>query len=125
MSYVEFRAAMRSVVHQSCERLENNRFACFVVGDFRDADGNYRNFVSDTIAAFLEAGLSLYNEAILVTPVGSLPIRAARAFEASRKLGKTHQNVLIFVKGSAVEAAKAVGPVEFGTIVDGDVQEEE
>lgn len=30
---------------------------------------------------------------------GSLPIRAPRAFAASRKLGKTHQNVLVFFKG--------------------------
>ena len=39
------------------------------------------------------------NEAVLITAVGSLPIRAGRAFEASRKLGKTHQNVLVFYNG--------------------------
>jgi hypothetical protein len=60
--------------------------------------------------------LEYYNEAILVTEVGSLPIRFGRAFEASRKLGKTHQNVLIFVKGDPKKATADIGPVEFGEI---------
>jgi hypothetical protein len=30
--------------------------------------------------------------------VGSLPIRVAAQFEKSKKLGKTHQNVLVFKK---------------------------
>jgi hypothetical protein len=48
-----------------------------------------------------------------VTPVGSLPIRAGRQFEAGRKLGKTHQNVLVFVKGDGKKATQACGHVEF------------
>jgi len=72
----------------------------------------YRNFVGDTIRAFTDAGASYYNEAILVTQVGSLAIRAAEAFTKSRKLGKTHQNVLIFIKGDAKAATAACGVVE-------------
>ena len=41
----------------------------------------------------------LYNEMILVNAIGSLPIRAGKYFNASRKIGKTHQNVLVFYKG--------------------------
>ena len=52
--------------------------------------------MGDTIAAFRDAGAQLYNEAILVTSAGSLPIRAGKAFEVSRKLGRTHQQVLVF-----------------------------
>ena len=74
------------------------------------------------------AGLRLYNEAILVTAIGSLPIRVGRQFEAGRKLGKTlgktHQNVLVFVKGCAKRATEAVGPVEFGDIGEGEGQGE-
>lgn len=74
-------------------------FACFVVGDFRDKrTGNYRGFVADTILAFRECGMALYNDAILVTCVGSLPIRVSAQFDVSRKLGKTHQNILVFKK---------------------------
>jgi len=38
-------------------------------------------------------------------PCGSLPIRVSAPFEGSRKLGKTHQNVLVFCKGDRMEAA--------------------
>lgn len=63
---------------------------------------------------FEAAGLRLYNEAILITAPGSLPIRVRRQFEAGRKLGKTHQNILVFVKGDARKATEAVGPAEVG-----------
>ena len=109
MEYHTFLAAYKRIIMRACKQLKNNRFACFVVGDFRDKKtGNYRNFVGDTTAAFIEQGLGLYNEAILVTAVGSLPIRIERQFNAGRKLGKTHQNVLVFVKGSGKEAAHAI-----------------
>ena len=56
----------------------------------------------------------LYNEAILVTAVGSLPIRVGRAFQSNRKLGKTHQNVLIFYKGNPKNIKGIYGDVECG-----------
>jgi hypothetical protein len=77
-----------------------------VVGDYRDKQGFYRNFVSDTIAAFESADMKLYNEAILVTAVGSLPIRIGTAFGKYRKLGKTHQNVLVFFNGDPRQIPK-------------------
>ena len=114
MDYPDFVQAYREIVAESCALLKPDRFACFVVGDVRDKRGNYRNFVGDTVQAFLDAGLSLYNEAILVTAVGSLSLRAGKQFAAGRKLGKTHQNVLIFVTGDGRAAADAVGSVDFG-----------
>ncbi len=82
-----------------------------MVGDFRDKAGHYRNFPGETIAAFEAAGLHLYNEAILITSVGSLPIRTSRIFPVGRKLGKSHQNVLVFCKGDPKRAAQACGPL--------------
>jgi len=41
-----------------------------------------------------------------------LPIRAGKQFSASRKLGKTHQNILVFAKGDGKKAAAACGQVE-------------
>ena len=111
MDYPDFLTAYRDIISQSCQRLKDNRLACFVVGEVRDKKGNYHNLISDTIQAFLEAGLTYYNEAILVTSLGSLPIRAARMFSAGRKLGKTHQNVLVFLKGDAKQAVEALGEV--------------
>ena len=112
LAYAEFQAAYAEIIKKTCSLLKNNRFACFVVGEVRDKKGNYYNFVGDTITAFKAAGLQYYNEAILITAVGSLPIRAGKQFSSSRKLGKTHQNVLVFVKGDGKKAATACGTVE-------------
>jgi len=118
MQWPEFLAAYRAIVAACADLLKPDRFACFVVGDIRDKKGIYRNFVGETVNAFHNAGLKLYNEAILVTAVGSLPIRAGKQFESSRKLGKTHQNVLVFVNGDPVAATKAIGPVEAGATLE-------
>ena len=112
MAYSEFRAAYFEIIAKTCARLKNNRFAVCIVGEVRDKKGNYIDFIGDTVQAFRDAGLEYYNEAILITMVGSLPIRAGKQFSASRKLGKTHQNVLVFVKGDGKKAASACGEVE-------------
>ena len=114
MDYAAFMDAYRVIVAKSIAMLKPDCFACVVVGDIRDKRGIYRNFVSDTIGAFQDAGALFYNEAILVTAVGSLSIRVGKQFTASRKLGKTHQNVLVFIKGDPKKATEAIGIVEFG-----------
>jgi len=113
MKYEDFKAAYFEIIKKSCDRLKPDSFACFVVGEVRDKKGHYIDFVGDTVQAFRDAGLSYYNEAILITCVGSLPIRAGRQFSAGRKLGKTHQNILVFVKGDGKRAALRCGAVEF------------
>jgi hypothetical protein len=108
MTWSHFCAAYDDIIAKAGRRLKNNRFACFVVGDIRDKAGAYRNLPGLTTQCFLRAGFTLHNEAILVTSVGTLPVRAAAAFEASRKLGKTHQTVLVYCKGDAEKAAAAM-----------------
>lgn len=107
-SYNDFLSEYRQIIIRSIALLAPHRFACVVVGDIRDRKGYYRNFVSDTIAIFREAGCRLYNEAILITSIGSLPIRITKQFNAGRKLGKTHQNMLVFVKGDWRRAVAAL-----------------
>lgn len=99
MDYPAFIEAYRAIIAIAAARLKPDRMACFVVGDFRDGRGMYRGFPSDTVMACRDAGLTLYNEAILVNVAGSVPIRTSSHFEHSRKLGKMHQNVLVFAKG--------------------------
>lgn len=99
MPYEQFLNAYRMIIAKCVSMLKDDRFAVFVVGEVRDKNGVYRNFVSDTITAFQDAGLMYYNEMILVNQVSSLAIRAGRTFSASRKIGKCHQNVLVFYKG--------------------------
>ena len=114
LDYADFRAAYRIIVAETCALLKPDRFACFVVGDVRDKKGFYYGFPWHTVEAFEAAGLRLYNEAVLVTAVGSLPIRAGKQFAATRKLGRTHQNVLCFVKGNPRVATRAIGECDFG-----------
>jgi len=47
-----------------------------------------------------------------VTAAGSLPIRVGKQFSTTRKLGKTHQQCLVFLKGDARRAVEACGKVE-------------
>lgn len=113
LDYPAFRAAYAEIIVKACACLLPDRFACFVVGDVRDQRGMYYGLPWHTIAAFEAAGLRLYNEAVLVTAVGSLPIRVGRQFSSARKLGKTHQNVLMFCKGDPRKATQACGPCDF------------
>lgn len=105
MTHDEFLKAYREIIELSVAKLKMDRMACFVVGEFRDKKtGYYRCFVADTINMFRDAGLFLYNDAILVTSVGSLPVRLSGQFEGGRKLGRTHQNILVFAKGDPRKA---------------------
>jgi len=106
MSFNQFEEKYRAIIQHSVDMLKPNRFACFVVGDIRDKAGYYRKLPNITTDAFESAGALLYNEALLITAVGSLPIRINRQFTAGRKLGKTHQNILIFCKGDWRKAVK-------------------
>lgn len=111
MPYEAFCRAYASIVRLAAGRLKPNRFAVFVVGNYRNGPhGFYRDLVGVTVRAFKAAGLGYYNEGVLLNPLGTLPMRIPRAFEAARKLGKAHQNVLIFTKGSPKLATAAIRP---------------
>jgi len=77
--------------------LKPNSYACFVVGDVRDKDGFYYDFIGDTKRAFIKQGAKLYNDLVLLNCVGSASMRAA-TFMKSKKMVKIHQNVLVFKK---------------------------
>jgi len=108
MEWHTFTAAYRRIIMRACGKLRQDRFACFVVGDFRDGRGMYRNFIGETVSAFKEQGLHLYNEAVLITSVGTAAMRATKQFEATRKLCKVHQNVLVFIKGDPRRATRTI-----------------
>jgi hypothetical protein len=97
-AYADFLKILKNAFTAAVGCLKPNRFAFIVVGDVRDEKGRYRGFPSDVINIFQNAGMPLYNEMILVTVAGTLPRRAAK-YMRSRKVGKTHQNVLVFYKG--------------------------
>lgn len=106
MDWHAFSAAYKRIILRAVQRMKPDTFACFVVGDFRDNKGFYRNFVSLTIEAFEECGARLYNEAILLQATGTAAMRATKQFQAGRKLVKLHQNVLVFCKGDWKKATQ-------------------
>ena len=107
MDYGEFREAYFDIIKKACARLGDDSFAAFVVGEARQKKdgGFYYGIVPDTIRAFEEAGLRYYDEMVLVTQVAAKALAVAEGFVKSRKIGKIHQNVLVFVKGDPVKAA--------------------
>lgn len=111
MPYEQFREAYAAIIANTAKVLEPDSFAAFVVGEVRAKNGLYRGLVPDTIHAFEDAGLHYYDEIVYVTPVGSLPVRAGKAFKASRKIGKSHQNLLVFVKGDYRKAVAKLGDI--------------
>lgn len=98
-TYEQFMEWYGAIFKQAVSRLKDNRFLVVKIGDIRDKAGVYRNFLGDNIKLFLDLGLLYYNEAVLVTAVGSLPLRVGKQFNY-RKLGKAHQNVICFYKGT-------------------------
>jgi DNA modification methylase len=112
-TYEEFIKTYSKIINNACSMLEDNSFAVIVVGNMRNhKDGSYYDFVGDTVRAFQNAGLMYYNEMILVNVIGTLPVRAPKQFNASRKVGKQHQQVLVFYKGNPDKIKEKFGSFE-------------
>lgn len=92
--------------------LKQNRFAVIVCTDIRDRKtGFYYDFQGDVIRTFTNAGMHLYNNVILATPVGTAAIRARQSMK-TRKLCRVHQNVLVFYKGDPDKIKDEFGEIE-------------
>lgn len=111
MKHSDFFNIYSQIINKCYAKLKDNTFAVWVIGEVRNKDGNYYNFLGDTIKTFINAGFKYYNEIILETPVGTAALRAAAGFKCSRKICKIHQNVLVFLKGNAKVAAERLGDV--------------
>lgn len=110
-TYEEFIAILKNAYTSALSCLKEDRFAVIVVGDVRNkTNGAYYDFVGDIKRIFREAGAALYNEIILVEMSSSAALRAAKSME-SRKVCKTHQNVLVFYKGDPSNVKKVFKPI--------------
>ena len=107
-----FVQAYREIIRLSVARLKDNRFAAFVVGNYRNSAGDLVDFTGQTVRAFEDAGCSFYNHFILMTPINTVAVRTGRQFTASRKAGLRHQSLLVFVKGKARKAVEAIGDID-------------
>lgn len=123
MPYDKFLEVYRKIIKDSCERLKENRFAIFIVGEVRSKkDGSYISFVPDTIKAFTDIGMKFYNEIIYITNVGTVALSAPKAFRSGRKAGKVHQNILVFYKGDTSKANSIWKDIDINIM---DIEEED
>lgn len=101
MDYDVFFEVIRQVYTDCFSVLKNERFAVITIGEVRHkTTGCYIGLVPKIIQIMIDAGFNYYNELILNTPVGNLMMRAGRYMNQNRKIGKNHQNVLVFYKGN-------------------------
>lgn len=99
MSDENFIVKYESIIKKSCAKLNNDSFACFVVGDVRNKKtGFYKDFITITKNAFYKSNMKLYNDIVLLNSVGSACLRAGKQMQASKKVVKIHQNILVFKK---------------------------
>ena len=114
MEYPDFLAAYSDIIGAAAQLLAPDRFAAWVIGEVREKTGHGAclGLVADTIKAFQAAGMHLYNDHVMLTPIGTAPQRAPKQFDAGRKAGRVHEYALVFVKGDARKAAKWLGAVQ-------------
>jgi len=98
MEYEDFLNNYKDIIKKSCDALKDDGFACFVVGNIRDKEGNYRNFINETIQYFMSSGMVLYNEAIFLENGLNTAAMRSKKYMRNLKLVKVHQNILIFKK---------------------------
>ena len=98
MEYSDFLKYYEIIIKKSCDLLKDDGFACFVVGNIRDKEGNYRNFVNETIQFFIKSGMVLYNDAVFLENGLNTAAMRSKKYMRNLKLVKVHQNILIFKK---------------------------
>lgn len=111
-SYEEFLEMYKGVFKASYDLMDDDTFAAVVVSEIRDKAGNYRGFVADTIKIMQEIGFNYYNEAILLGAYTTVTLRVPAQFNAGRKMGRCHQNVLVFYKGNNKNIKNKFGEVD-------------
>jgi len=109
MANDDFITAYTDIIRKSTALLKRDRFAVFVVGDYRDAKGAYRDFIGITVRIFKECGLSYHSNIIIQTPMVSAQVYARNYF-VNRRIHKNYQNALVFFKGNANHISRIYPP---------------
>lgn len=118
LSSQDFDQAIHDTIREAARILRPDRFATFIVGNVRDKRGRLRSMHTLMVQACEASGLTYVQDAILVTPLGSVQTTAARAFTATRTLGRTHQEIVTVCKGSRKRATERLGDVDIQASLD-------
>ena len=93
--------------------LRDDCFACIVVSDVRDKQSTaYYGLVADTINICRKVGFKYYNEIILYNDTSNLAIVSGDYLDKARKVGRQHQNILVFYKGDPKNIKDKFGKLE-------------
>ena len=114
-SYDDFIKIIEEAFSNAVKCLKNNRFAVVVVGDVRDRKtGAYYCFQDDIKRIFRNNGLVLYNEIVLIQPIGNAALRA-NVNMRNRKTVKVHEYVLVFYKGDTSKIKDNFKTIEYAS----------
>ena len=123
MPYKKFIEAYNQIIKKTCDQLQDDRFAVFVVSEVREKQGFYHGFISDTIQSFKDAGCKFYNDIILLNIIGRTAMTCVKGMR-NRKIGKVHQNVLVFYKGNPKNIKQNYPELDLSYIQDEELTEE-
>ena len=111
-TYTDFINKYRNALEISYNALKDDCFCVIVVSDIRNKEtGEYYGFVADNIKICQDIGFKFYNEIILYNDTGNLAITSGNYLDKARKVGRQHQNVLVFYKGNTKNIKEKFGSV--------------
>ena len=98
MRWGKFRTKIEATIADYCAIMKRGAHMAIVVADYREKHrGNYtalRPLVA-TVCNAVATNADLVASCVYLTPLGTLPIRAAHNWEKGGKLGRAHQNVIV------------------------------
>ena len=111
-NYHDFINKYKKALVYSYNALKDDCFCVIVVSDIRNKEtGEYYGFVADNIKLCQDIGFKFYNEIILYNDTGNLAITSGNYLDKARKVGRQHQNVLVFYKGNTKNIKEKFGSV--------------
>lgn len=111
-TYYDFLKSYAECIEMCYKMLKDDSFMVWVVSDVRDKKTTeYYGLVADTIKIGQAAGFKFYNEIILYNDTGNLAITSGDYLNRARKVGRQHQNVLVFFKGNIKNIKSKFGEV--------------
>lgn len=110
--YCDFLKKYLQIMEKCYNILRDDSFYVYVVSDVRDKKTTeYYGLVADTIKGGQNLGLKFYNEIILYNDTGNLAIVSGDYMNRVRKVGRQHQNILVFYKGDVKHIKEKFGEV--------------
>ena len=126
VTLAEFTRRHSAIIAGAVERLKDDRFAVWVIGNFYDPDARAVVPLTEiTRAGFAAAGMRLHAEFLFLTPIGVRALRSRGLFTKFRRVPSVHETVLVFVKGDARAAAEAAGEVRMAELPEVEAEPEE